>query len=74
MTAIAAVFAVLLPGAILFQSDGSKMADFYLAALLVQYVLNARAARNHGNRFALNVLSEEVSVEPCRDLAKEELA
>jgi hypothetical protein len=60
MTTIAAVFAVLLSAAVFGASTSFAVAAFYVVALLLQYVLVATAARNYGNRFVLNVLSEEL--------------
>jgi hypothetical protein len=60
MSAIAAAFVVLLPLIVLLGSSESKVVGFYTIGLLVQYVLAACAARNYGNRFVLNVLSEEL--------------
>jgi hypothetical protein len=60
MTTIAAVFAVLLSAALFGASISFAVAGSYVVALLLQYVLVATAARNYGNRFVLNVLSEEL--------------
>lgn len=60
MTTIAAVFAVLLSAAVFGASTSFAVAGLYVVALLLQYLLVATAARNYGNRFVLNVLSEEL--------------
>lgn len=64
MTAIAAVLPALLPAAVFAQGSGAQIAGLYLLALAGQYVLIARAATNYGNRFVLNVLSEELEPPP----------
>jgi hypothetical protein len=59
MATIAAVFAVVFTGALLLETVEWRFLAAYVVALLLQYVLIANAARNYGNRFVLNVLSEE---------------
>ena len=64
LTAVAACLAVLLPvGAAAALIDWRTLA-YYAAALIVQYVIIASAARNYGHRFVLDVLSEECT--SCR--------
>ena len=60
MTAIAAVFAAVFPAVVFAHTSDARIASVYLLALAGQYVLIARAASNYGNRFVLNVLSEEL--------------
>jgi hypothetical protein len=60
MAALAALFIVLLSLGVFARSVDWRIAALYAAALFVQYVLVATAARNYGNRFVLNVLSEEL--------------
>jgi hypothetical protein len=60
MTAIAAAFLVLLSAGIMLRPPDAKVTGLYVLALIVQYLLVASAARNYGNRFVLNVLSEEL--------------
>jgi len=60
MAAIAAVFAVLLSTVVLVGPASYKIAGLYALALSLQYFIIANAARNYGNRFVLNVLSEEL--------------
>jgi hypothetical protein len=59
MTTIAAVFAVLFSVGVVLASVSVKTAAVYVFALLMQYILVASAARNYGERFVLNVLTEE---------------
>src|ERR1700683_363383 len=58
MATAAAVFSVLLSTTVLLGSVSHKVAGIYAFALLLQYFMCANAARNYGNRFVLNVLSE----------------
>lgn len=60
MAAVAAVFAVLLSTVMLVAPVSYKIAGLYALALLLQYFMIANAARNYGNRFVLNVISEEL--------------
>lgn len=60
VTATAAVFVVLLPIGILFCTLAFRIAVAYSGALIVQYFFVATAARNYGERFVMNVLSEEL--------------
>lgn len=62
MTTIAGIFAVLLSAAVLGTSSSYGVAGLYAFTLVLQYVLIANAARNYGNRFVLNVLSEELHI------------
>jgi hypothetical protein len=55
------VFAVLFSPGVVAASVGWKAAALYGVALILQYILVARAAQNYGNRFVLDVLSEESS-------------
>lgn len=64
MTAIAAVFAAVFPAVVFAHTSDARIANLYLLALAGQYVLIARAASNYGNRFVLNVLSEELEPPP----------
>lgn len=59
MAVIAALFAVLLPIAAGIGAAGFTISCLYGLPLIGQYILIANAARNYGNRFVLNVLSEE---------------
>jgi hypothetical protein len=59
MATMAAVFAVIFSGVLLLDGVELRFLGGYVVALLVQYLLIANAARNYGNRFVLNVLSEE---------------
>lgn len=70
ITAIAAVFAAAFPALVLAHTSDARIASVYLLALAAQYVLIARAASNYGNRFVLNVLSEELEP-PSRDGPRE---
>lgn len=62
MATIAAVFVVLFSIGVVAASVNWKTSLFYVGALTMQYVLVARAAQNYGNRFVLDVLSEESSL------------
>jgi len=66
MTAISAAFAVVMPAALFAQTSDARMASLYLLVLVAQYALAARAGANYGNRFVLNVLSEESLPAPRR--------
>ena len=59
LTAVSAVFAVMFSIGILVDQVELRTTALYIAALVLQYLLVATAARNYGNRFALNVLTEE---------------
>jgi hypothetical protein len=59
MAAIAAVFTLLFAAILFLGTIDLKISGIYIAALVLQYLLIATAARNYGNRFVLNVLSEE---------------
>jgi hypothetical protein len=59
---LSAIFAVLFPVGVAFLFPGRKPALIYAGVLILQYLLTARAARNYGNRFVLNVLSEDSQV------------
>lgn len=61
MTAMTALFAVLLSVGVLVGTAGWKVFAMYAIALLAQYLLIASSARNYGCRFVLNVLSEELT-------------
>ena len=60
MATIAAVFAALLSATVFSGSVSHRVASLYAFALLLQYIMIANSARNYGNRFVLNVLSEEL--------------
>jgi hypothetical protein len=60
MATVAAVFAVLLATTVFVGPVSHNIAGLYAFALLLQYFMIATAARNYGNRFVLNVLSEEL--------------
>ncbi len=60
MAAISALFVVLLSIGVFAGLVGWKITALYAAALFAQYLLVANSARNYGNRFVLNVLSEEI--------------
>jgi len=59
LTTISAVFAVLFSIGVVAASVSWKTALLYVGALIMQYMLVASAAQSYGNRFVLNVLSEE---------------
>jgi len=59
MTTISAVCLLLFSIGVVLASVAWQASLLYAAALLVQYLLVATAARNYGNRFVLNVLSQE---------------
>jgi hypothetical protein len=59
MAAMAAIFAVVFTVGMLLATSDYKLDGIYAAVLVLQFILVASAARNYGNRFALNVLSEE---------------
>jgi hypothetical protein len=59
MTCLAALLALLFSFGIFMDSVSWKVAFFYTAALVSQYVILATSARNYGVRFVLNVLTEE---------------
>jgi hypothetical protein len=61
MTTIAAVVAALFSIGVVAVSVSTKTAALYIGALLLQYILIASAAQNYGNRFVLDVMSEESS-------------
>jgi hypothetical protein len=61
MTTIAAVFAVVFSIGLLAVSLNRTILLLYVGALVAQYVFVASAARNYGNRFVLDVVSEESS-------------
>lgn len=61
MATIAGVFVVLCWIGVVAASVNRKTSLLYVGALTIQYVLIARAAQNYGNRFVLDVLSEESS-------------
>jgi len=59
MATLAATFIVLFPIGLLLASINPKLLLLYIAALVLQFVIVAIAARNYGTRFVLNVLTEE---------------
>jgi hypothetical protein len=59
MASISAVFAIAFSICAVFSSIQKEMAFFYFAFLLMQYLILSTSARNYGNRFVLNVLTEE---------------
>lgn len=59
MATMSALFVVLFSIGVVAGSVGRKTVAFYSVALIAQYLLVARAARNYGTRFVLSVLSEE---------------
>ena len=60
MATVSAAFVVLFPiGLIANHGLGERTSILYVAALALQYLLTATAARNYGNRFVLNVLVEQ---------------
>jgi hypothetical protein len=59
MTAVAAVFLIAFSAVMLTTPTSRGVIGIYALALLAQYLLAATAARNYGNRFALNVIVEE---------------
>jgi hypothetical protein len=60
LATIAAVFAVLFSTTVFLWTTNYRVAGLYAFALLLQYFMVATSARNYGNRFVLNVLSEEL--------------
>jgi len=59
MASISLVFVILLPIVVFAENLNWEVAVIYAASLVIQYALIAISARNHGNRFVLNVLVEE---------------
>ena len=59
MTALAAIFAVGFSFGAAISTVTWPLAAFYSVALLSQYIVLSRAARNYGSRFVANVLVEE---------------
>lgn len=59
IAALAAVFVVSFSVGAFISAIGWKLATLYSGALLAQYVIVATSARNYGNRFVANVLTEE---------------
>jgi len=59
MASISAIFAIVFSIFALISSSQREIALFYCAALLIQYLILSASARNYGNRFVLNVLTEE---------------
>lgn len=62
LTAMAASFVVLFSAGAALASVGWKTWTVYAAVLILQYVIVARAARNYGNSFVLDVLCEECAI------------
>jgi hypothetical protein len=63
MSTIAAMCAVLFSIGIALTGSGWRTSLIYLVILGVQYLLIARSAQNYGDRFVLNVICEESSVQ-----------
>jgi hypothetical protein len=59
MASISAVFVGAFSACVLSSSIPHEMAFLYCLALLAQYLILSASARNYGNRFVLNVLTEE---------------
>jgi hypothetical protein len=59
LTAISAIFAVVLPIGLLLAPVKSRLIIFYLTALVAEFCILAMVARNYGERFVLNVLALE---------------
>ncbi len=59
MTALSAVLAVSFSIGMMVGSADWGIVAFYSVALVVQYLVLAKSARNYGIRFVLNVLVEE---------------
>jgi hypothetical protein len=59
MTAISAVFTFAFPLCAFFSSTHKETAFYYTVALVGQYLILSASARNYGNRFVLNVVTEE---------------
>jgi hypothetical protein len=59
MTALSMIFTLFFSFGIIIDSVAAKVAIFYVALLMAQYVVIATSARNYGIRFVLNVLAEE---------------
>lgn len=59
MATISVLFFALFSAGVIASPVNAKSAAVYVLTLLMQYVLVASAARNYGNRFVLNVLSEQ---------------
>jgi len=56
---LAAIFAVLFPMCVVLTSATIQVVLIYFIVLLIQYLIAATSARNYGNRFVMNVLTEE---------------
>ena len=63
MSAIAAMCGVLFSIGLAVTGGGWLISLIYTVILGVQYLLIARSARNYGDRFVLNVICEESSVQ-----------
>lgn len=59
MAVLAAIFAIIFSIGAFISAIGWKLSTLYSCALLAQYVIVATSARNYGNRFVANVLTEE---------------
>jgi len=59
MAAMSALFVIPFSSLALFSSSNTQIAGIYTSALVIQFALVATAARNYGNRFVKNVLTEE---------------
>jgi protein-S-isoprenylcysteine O-methyltransferase Ste14 len=59
MAALSVVFAVTFPLGAIWSTTPWSLQLGYFIGLLVQCALVSTSARNYGNRFVLNVLTEE---------------
>ncbi len=59
MTALSAVLAISFSVGSFLSAIGWKTATLYSGTLLIQYLIVSTSARNYGNRFVANVLTEE---------------
>lgn len=59
MASMAAILIIIACVAMLFVTHCDRSIIIYVVVLVVQYLVLAATARNYGNRFVLNVLTEE---------------
>jgi len=59
MAALSVVFAIAFPLGAIWSTTSWSLQVGYFIGLLVQFAMISTSARNYGNRFALNVLTEE---------------
>jgi hypothetical protein len=63
MSAIAALCVLLFPAGIAMAGADRRNSLLYFVLLAAQYGFVAKASHNYGNRFVLNVVCEESSVQ-----------